>query len=504
MYLKDILNEIEYKASRDLSGLEIGRITDDSRSVRAGDIFAAVSGYSQDGSRYIGEAISKGAKAIVSQGDFSAPQGVIKIIVRDTRYAVSAMADNFYHHPSQKLKTVGLTGTNGKTTITYLIESIIKRCGFGAGVIGTINYRLKDKMIPAKNTTPGPLELQSVLAEMVSQNLTYAVMEVSSHSLDQDRVRHVLFDVGIFTNITSDHLDYHKTIENYFKAKARLFYRLKDDGIAILNADDPRLAALKASIKKKVITYGIKGDADIKAEDMRLSMDGSTFAVKMAGAYLRINTKLIGAHNISNVLAALTAGLALGLKIDAIREGIESLDSVPGRLEAIDCGQPFKVFVDYAHTEDALYNILGLLRQLAKGDIITVFGCGGDRDRTKRPLMGSAACKYSDRVIVTSDNPRFEDPAVIINEIESGIKGKFFNYEIIADRHQAITKALEMASRGDIVFIAGKGHENCQAVKGRLIPFDDRKVAKEILKERYAGKGYSKDNQRKAPVGRST
>ena len=379
-----------------------------------------------------------------------------------------------------------MTGTNGKTTITYLIESIVRAAGKSIGVIGTINYRFGGKVIAAKNTTPGPVELESMLAEMVRGGLQYAVMEVSSHSLDQRRVDGVSFDTAIFTNITSEHLDYHKTLEEYFKAKAKIFNRLKEDGTAILNKDDKRVASLEGTINKKVITYGINEDADVTARDIRLSLKGSRFIIATPGGPIAINSKLIGMHNVSNILASAAAALALNLDRKVIKEGIESVDIIPGRLEPVEAGQPYKVFVDYAHTEDALNNVLTLLKAVAKNKIVTVFGCGGDRDKAKRPLMGKVACKFSDNVIITSDNPRSEDPAEIMHQIENGVKPRYSNYDIVANRREAIEKALASAKKGDIVIIAGKGHENYQIIGNKTLPFDDRQVVREILRKEGA------------------
>jgi len=481
MYAKDVLKGINFSADSDISGLKISNVRDDSRLVGRDDMFIAVRGYAADGYKFINDAIKKGARVIVSENDFDAPKGVKKIIVKDARSAVPVIAGNFYSKPWKRLKMLGVTGTNGKTTITYLIESIVKAAGEEAGVIGTINYRVRDKVTPAKNTTPGPLGLASFLADVRSLGVRYAVMEVSSHSLDQGRVDEILFDIGIFANITSDHLDYHKTAAKYFRAKANLFERLKKNGAAVLNSDDRKVASLKRSIKNTVVTYGIDKKADIKAKDIKLSLTGSSFTVVMPRGCFNIHTKLIGRHNISNILAAIAASYALGIKREACIKGIVSFLAVPGRLEEVNAGQSFKVLVDYAHTEDALFNILSLLREVAKRRIITVFGCGGDRDRSKRPLMGKVACKFSHRVVITSDNPRFEEPQAIIDEIEKGVKNYFSNYDIVTDRRQAIEKAIGIARSGDIVIIAGKGHENYQIIKDRVMPFDDREVARQIL-----------------------
>jgi len=483
MDIKKVLKDVRVRAGENIRNVDIDRITDDSRKVLPGDLFVALKGHSLDASKFVDLALDAGARAIVTDKEFDSRPGISKILVDDTRLALGAIASNFYGHPSRRLKVVGITGTNGKTTVSYLIESIIKASGCDAGVIGTINYRLNGKTLPAINTTPGALALQEMLREMVSSNTGYAVIEVSSHSLDQGRVDNVLFDVGVFTNLTSDHLDYHKTMANYFKAKKRLFEKLKAEGSAVLNLDDSKAASLKKSIKNRVITYGTKGRCDVGAIDIVLSMAGTRFIARTPDAKFNIRTRLIGIHNVSNILAAVSVAIALKIPEEAIVKGIASMERVPGRLEAVDAGQQFKVFVDFAHTEDALFNVLGLLRDVVKRRIVTVFGCGGNRDRTKRPLMGKIACKYSDHVVVTSDNPRLEDPGAIIREIESGIKGKFSNYDIIPDRKEAIAKALASAAKDDIIVIAGKGHESCQIIKDEIIPFDDRKVALSILKK---------------------
>ncbi len=481
MRLAEILRGIKYKSAGSVTDLEIERVTNDSRSAARGDMFVALRGYVADGYKFINEAVKKGAGVVVAEKDFDAPGSVVKILVEDTRSALPVMAGNFYGHPSQKLKVIGVTGTNGKTTITYIIESILKKSGDEPGVIGTISYRSPGRAISAKNTTPGPLELQSILSEMVKSSSHYAVMEVSSHALDQRRIEGILFDAAIFTNITPEHLDYHKKLKEYFNAKVKIFAHLKADGCAILNADDDKVAALKKSIENRVITYGIEAKSDISAKNIRLSIDSSEFNIVMPKDSFNVSTHLVGMHNVSNILAAVAACDALGIDHNAIKSGIEAMTPVPGRLESVECGQGFKVFVDFAHTEDALDKILSLLREVSRAKIITVFGCGGDRDREKRPAMGKVACRLSDHVIITSDNPRFEEPGEIIDEIVSGVKGVYSNYEIDPDRRKAIEKALSLAKVGSIVVIAGKGHENYQIVADKTLPFDDREVVKEIL-----------------------
>jgi UDP-N-acetylmuramoyl-L-alanyl-D-glutamate--2,6-diaminopimelate ligase len=482
--LKNILNTVPYKTDRSISGVTIRKVTNDSRKVSAGDLFIALRGYKIDGYGFIEGAIKKGAKVIVSERDFSAPKNVVKILVKDTRTASPAIAANFYKNPSKKLRIVGVTGTNGKTTITYIIENIFKAAGMPAGVIGTINYRIKGRLLPAANTTPGPLELQALFSRMLKSGVRDVVMEVSSHSLDQGRVDHILFDVGIFTNITKEHLDYHKTIKKYFNAKVKLFDKLKKGAVAVLNNDDHMVSGLKRRVKNKVLTYGLNKRSDVMACDIKLSMDNTSFNIKTPKGSFEISTGLIGKHNVSNILASVAVAIALKIPVGVIKNGVESFRAVPGRLELVDEGQQFKVFVDYAHTEDALYNVLSLLREMVPDrNIITVFGCGGNRDNAKRPLMGNVACRFSDSVVITSDNPRSEDPSAIISQIESGIRGKFSNYCLVEDRREAIDKALSMAAKGDVVVIAGKGHEKYQIIKDRSMPFDDCVIARSILKK---------------------
>ncbi|MDD5496795.1 MAG: UDP-N-acetylmuramoyl-L-alanyl-D-glutamate--2,6-diaminopimelate ligase, partial [Candidatus Omnitrophica bacterium] len=425
----------------------------------------------------------KGAKVIVSQRNFRSGPGVRKIFA-DTEKELPRIAANFYKNPASRLKMIGVTGTNGKTTITYLMESILKRAHFSAGVIGTITHRFGSNLIKAGNTTPGPFELHSILSRMLKEGINHVVMEVSSHSLDQGRVDHVSFDAAVFTNISQEHLDYHKTIEKYFDVKAKIFDKLKPGGVAVLNADDKRVISLKRRLNRKTITYGISEKADVRARNIELTLTGSKFTALTPTGSIEVKSSLIGRHNVSNILAAIALSIAEGISPDILAKGIASLGSVPGRLEFVESRIGFKVFVDFAHTSDALYNILSLLREVADERIITVFGCGGNRDRKKRPIMGKVACKFSDKVIITSDNPRFENPKKIIGEIEKGVNGLYSNYEIVQDRRSAIRAALKTASSGDIVVVAGKGHEGYQIIGDRRLPFDDCKVVQELLKKR--------------------
>ena len=483
MFLRDILKGVKHNITGGSPDIDIEDVTDNSRAVITGGLFVAMAGHANDGRKFLHEAVAKGARAIVSDPGLLVPENVVKVSVPDVREALSSIAANFYGHPSEELKLSGITGTNGKTTVTYLMESIARAAGYKTGVIGTINYRIGQKTSPAKNTTPGALELQFLLRQMVGAKVRYVAMEVSSHALDQGRVSGVGFDAGIFTNITSDHLDYHDNKEKYFTAKARLYTHMKQSGWAVLNYDDVKVRSLKESIGSKTITYGTIRGSDVMGRNIKLSSDGSSFDVDTPSGALKIDTRLIGMYNVSNCLAAIAAMRVLGIDDKAVIEGIRAMDIVPGRLEPVDRKWPFKVLVDYAHTEDALNNVLSALKGISEGRILTVFGCGGDRDKTKRPLMGRSACRYSDHVIITSDNPRSEEPLGIIRDIESGVSGKFSNYEIEPDRREAIRKAVALARRGDVVLIAGKGHEDYQIIGDRKTHFDDREAAREAMME---------------------
>ncbi len=480
MILLRILTGVNFVCADDISRVQIKRVTTNSKAVKKGSLFIAVKGTIRDGHDFIGEAAARGAAAIVT-GKQSRAGAAIEIAVKDTKGALPLIAANFYGHPSAALKSIGITGTNGKTTITYIVESILKAAGLGVGVIGTIEYRIGKRAAVSNNTTPGVLELQSILKDMADSRLDYAVMEASSHGLDQDRIAGIALDAAAFANITPEHLDYHKTIKNYLKAKSKIFKFLKKDGVAVLNADDALVSGLTASIKNRVLTYGIKTKASVMAKDISASISGSRFKIMAGDGGIEIRTALLGAHNVSNILAAFAITKSQGIDLRRIKDGIERLNSVPGRLEEVCPGAPFRVFVDYAHTDDALYNVLGLLRSAAKRRIITVFGCGGNRDSSKRPRMGRAACELSDRVVITSDNPRNEDPAGIIADILNGVEGKFSNFSIEEDRAKAIASAIRMAGKGDVILIAGKGHETHQIIGGRTIPFDDREIARSIL-----------------------
>ncbi len=389
------------------------------------------------------------------------------------------MAAEFYGNPSEKIKVVGITGTNGKTTLSYLLEAILKEANKIPAVIGTINYRFKDKVIPSKNTTPGPIELQSMLSDMHGSGVDYCLMEVSSHALDQNRTKGIKFSSAVFTNLTQDHLDYHNTIENYFLAKAKLFTDLSSDAFAIVNSDDPFGLRINGLSSCEIVNYGIYNKADIIAGNIEFGISHTKFVLRGAGKEIKFKIRLIGLHNVYNILASVSWAIKEGFDLSVIKQAIEGFSCVPGRLERIDFKGLFSVYVDYAHTEDALDNVIRALKQLTRGRVIVVFGCGGQRDKIKRPKMGHVVTELADYAVITNDNPRSDDPLEIIEDIKKGIKRQ--NYCVIMDRKDAIKKSLSMAGQGDIVLIAGKGHENYQILKDRALEFDDREVVRECL-----------------------
>jgi len=453
-----------------------------SAQVKKGFIFVAIKGSCQDGHNFIKEAIARGAAAIVAQSfaGITEHKDVVFVKVQDTRQALARLAIVFYGNPSKQLKVVGVTGTNGKTTVTYLLEALLSSSGHKPAVIGTINYRFTGKQFPSKNTTPGPDQLQAILADFQKQGSNYVAMEVSSHALEQGRVEGVNFGSAIFTNLTQDHLDYHLNLDNYFQAKAKLFKQLEKDSFAVINNDDEYATRILGLTRAKVISYGIENNSDFMAYDITLNPSSVEFKVKSPGLAESFKLGLIGMHNVYNALAAIAWAVQAGIKLPEIKLGLENFNLVPGRLERIDSGAGFSVFIDYAHTEDALKNVLVSLRQIRHNKIIVVFGCGGDRDKTKRPKMGSVVSELADYAVITNDNPRSEEPGDIIRSIRSGMKNG--NCEIIPDRMDAIRKSLSLAQEGDMVLIAGKGHENYQIIKNRVLHFDDREAVRECLK----------------------
>jgi UDP-N-acetylmuramoyl-L-alanyl-D-glutamate--2,6-diaminopimelate ligase len=470
-------------------GALIASVTHDSRRAGPGALFVAIRGLATDGNDFVDAARKKGAVAVVSEG---ARRGAgTWVRVKDARAALALFSAAVLGDPARSLELVGVTGTNGKTTTTYLIDSALRAAGETVGLVGTVEYRIGRRIAEAVRTTPESSDLQALFREMVDAGCRRAVLEVSSHSLALERIHGLEFKVAVFTNLTRDHLDFHGDMDAYFAAKRRLFETLlRADGHAIVNLDDDRAPDLLRASRGKAWTYSLANPkADLFAEEVRLGLDHTRLRARTPMGVLELETALVGRFNVQNVLAALGAGLALGLAPDAAQRGIATLPGVPGRMEKVSAGQDFTVLVDYAHTDDALKNLLETVRGLSPRRVITVFGCGGDRDRSKRPLMGAVAARLSDVVILTSDNPRTEPPEAILEEIRRGIPAaRAQDTLVIPDRRDAIARALEMGREGVVVVIAGKGHETYQVLRERTVPFDDRQVARDVL-ARLAGAG---------------
>ncbi len=462
---------------------EIGGIAFDSRRAGPGSCFVAVRGSAADGHRFIPQALAAGSSAVLVEEAALVPDGVPFAVVEDTRMALGQLAQAFFGRPAAKLKVIAVTGTNGKTTVAFLIQQILAAHGVRAGLFGTIRYDTHRRCLPAGTTTPDPLTLAELTAEAVSAGATHLVMEASSHALDQDRMAGIDFQVGVFTNLSGDHLDYHETMERYLAAKRRLFEGLGPEARAVLNRDDPAGEALAEATAADVLWYGMNSQVDLRVEIHRMDVAGAEFSLIEGPQRRRVSTGLIGRHNVLNCLAAAGACRALGLPLEQVASGLAGAGGVPGRLQRVDSELPFQVFVDYAHTDDALANVLRALRPLVAGRLIVVFGCGGDRDRTKRPRMAQVANELADRLVITSDNPRSEDPGAIIAEIVAGLgpQGQS-RAQVEADRRSAIALAIDGAQPGDLIVIAGKGHEDYQLIGGRKVHFDDVEVAGQLLK----------------------
>jgi UDP-N-acetylmuramoyl-L-alanyl-D-glutamate--2,6-diaminopimelate ligase len=489
MFLNEILDIIEEKKVTGPTGLEVAGLAYDSRVVEEGDAFFCIKGLVSDGHLFAGQAVSRGAKALFVERelDFEPPEGVAVIKVPDTRHALANSAAFFYGYPSEQLKLVGVTGTNGKTTTGYLIESIFKKAGYVAGLIGTVENHIGDAVEPVTRTTPESLDLQRLLHRMVTSGVEAVVMEVSSHALELHRVSGCRFDVVVFTNLTQDHLDFHISFEEYFGAKKRLFEG-EDFGagrVAVINLDDPFGKRLLEETEIPSRSFGIRPEADVRAGEVVISSTGNTFELVYGQTTQRLATRLQGRFNVYNCLAAAAVAVELGLDDASIAGGLETLAGVPGRFENIGCGQSFTAIVDYAHTPDGIRNLLEACREVSEGRVIIVVGCGGARDRSKRSLMGRVATEMADLCIITSDNPRSEDPGSIIDMVLEGVRGQFDadRYAVEVDRRSAIRKAVAEAQDGDLVVIAGKGHESGQIFADGVIPFDDRQVLRECLGE---------------------
>ncbi|HEY1660547.1 MAG TPA: UDP-N-acetylmuramoyl-L-alanyl-D-glutamate--2,6-diaminopimelate ligase [Candidatus Sulfotelmatobacter sp.] len=469
---------------------DVSSVEYDSRRVKSGSLFVAMRGESSDGNRFIDQAIRAGAAAVVTDSAGEKPRGEVGwAVVSQGRRALAKISANFYKKPAERIAIAGITGTNGKSTTAFLVESIFAAAKRKSALIGTIEYHVAGKVLPAPHTTPEALELNRILSEALGNGATDAVMEVSSHALAQERVYGIPFDVAVFTNLTRDHLDYHNTMEEYFASKRILFEGCGTDAprATVVNVDDQygvQLAEFTRKHSSVNLKYGWSR-GDLHAEKVEITTRGTKFDLVMPEGKIAVFSTLIGRVNVYNILAAAGACYARGCSSEAIAAGIDNLACVPGRFERIDCGQPFTVVVDYAHTDDALRNLTALARELvstAKGRVLTVFGCGGDRDRKKRPLMGEAAGRGSDFVVLTSDNPRREDPLSIINDAVVGLQRTGVKYSVEPDRRKAVSVAIAEARPGDIVLISGKGHEKVQITLAGAVPFDDVEVAREALR----------------------
>ncbi|MCL1990656.1 MAG: UDP-N-acetylmuramoyl-L-alanyl-D-glutamate--2,6-diaminopimelate ligase [Defluviitaleaceae bacterium] len=462
---------------------EVTSIEMDSREVKVGSLFICVKGYTVDGHHYVKQAVARGAVAVIVEKDVETDVPVIK--VKSTQRAMAVLANAFYDNPTSKLQLIGITGTNGKTSVSHLIEALLRRAGRRTGLIGTLGMKMNEATFETKNTTPDSLTLQKMFTQMVEAEIETAVMEVSSHALHMGRVHGCQYDVTVFTNLTQDHLDYHKTMDAYRAAKSLLFsqlghaYDVKHPKYAILNVDDAATAEYIVASQGIVITYGIDNEADLMACDVKTTSRGTTFTLLMNDVARVVQMGLVGKFNVYNMLATLGAGLAAGLQLDAMIEDIPHLSGVPGRFELVDAGQSFSVIVDYAHTPDSLENVLKTIKAFTEGKIYCLIGCGGDRDKTKRPMMAEIASHLSDYPIFTSDNPRTEDPIAILKDMEAGIVQN--NHQTIVDRKEAITYAINQAQPKDVVLIAGKGHETYQIIGEKVLDFDDREMARAAI-----------------------
>lgn len=493
--LKKILELItDYKIIGDCEKIITG-IEQDSRKVVSGTLFVCMNGAKVDGHDFAIQAIEKGANTILAEKEITVPPHITLIVVSDVRETIKIIVPYFYDYPGTKMRIIGITGTNGKTTTSYLTKNILQKAGYKVGVIGTIQIMIENEILPINNTTPDVIELQQILYKMYDAKIDYVVMEISSHALELERIICCEIDVAAFTNLTQDHLDFHKTLGEYAEAKARLFSLASQAGSktgkhAVINADDPAADVMRDAAACDILTYGIEdAQADLLAKNVQVTPEGARFLLQRKGEAWPVKLLLTGRFNVYNALGAIGAALSEGVSWPVIQEALASFPGVPGRFERVDGGKEFAVIVDYAHTPDGLENILRTAREMKPARVVTVFGCGGDRDRTKRPLMGALAAKYSDVVIATSDNPRSEEPETILSEIEVGILQELrpeVQYEKIVDRRQGIGRALELAQPGDIILVAGKGHENYQILKDKTIHFDDKEIIQEWLRQKEA------------------
>lgn len=479
MLLKKLLKNLDYKIIQGDDNINIENVCYDNRKVANNDLFICVKGFKVDGHSFIEDAKKRGAVALIVSEDIDI-EGITVIKVEDTRKALAIVSSNFFGNPKEKIKLLGVTGTNGKTTSAFIMKSILEKAGYKVGLIGTIANYIGDKKIETERTTPESYELHELFNQMVNEGVDYCIMEVSSHSLELDRVYGLEFEVGIFTNLTRDHLDFHKTFENYYNAKFKLFERSK---VSVINLDDEYGMQVSEDAKRletKKMTFSIKKDSEFKATEIKMSEKGSEFKLELNNNVEDFKINIPGEYNIHNALGTILMAYALNIDIEAIKEGISNI-VIPGRCEMVakDRNLPYNIIIDYAHTPDGLENILSTIKGFTKSRIITVVGCGGDRDKVKRPQMGKIACDMSDIAIITSDNPRTEEPMSIIEDIIRPLDNK--NFEVIESRYDAIERAMNIAKEGDVVLIAGKGHETYQILKDKTIDFDERKIVYEIL-----------------------
>ncbi len=483
MLLQELLARIPEARLTGDSRTRVEGIAYDSRKVRPGDLFVAIRGHKTDGALFIREAVARGASAVAS-GETGEDTGAVPFLkVEDPRLFLAQAAGAFWGDPARELKLVAVTGTNGKTTTVHLVDAILRAEGLKTCTVGTLGMRIEDRLFPSDRTTPESADLAAFLREAVSCGCTHGALEVSSHALTLNRVYGMKFSTGVFTNLTPDHLDFHGDMESYFRAKTALFTKAGANGIeaAVLNADDPVTPRLEAGLLFPSLKYGFNRSSEIHVLESRTRIDGTDIRLATPAGEIRAQTKLPGRPNIYNMMAATGAALTLGLGVKPIVQALETVHGVPGRMELVQAGQRFAVIVDYAHTPDALEKLLETVGHLPHGKVITVFGCGGDRDRTKRPVMGRIAERLSEHVIITSDNPRTEDPLAILKEIRAGLNEEPATHESIPDRREAIRRAIGMARPGDVVVIAGKGHETYQVIGREAVPFDDRAVARECV-----------------------
>ena len=481
MILKSLLKGLDYEVIKGNEESKVQNIRYDNRKIEQGDAFVCVKGFKVDGHSFIGDAIKKGARVLIVQEEVSVQEDITIIKVKDTRKALAIMSSNYFGNPKDKLKIIGITGTNGKTTSAFIIKSILEKAGFMTGLIGTIANYIGNKKVDAVRTTPESYELHELFKNMVDAGVEYCVMEVSSHSLELDRVYGIQFEEGIFTNLTRDHLDFHKTFENYYNAKFKLFERSNH---SIINLDDPYGANIvkdieERGVKTKVSTFSIEKESDFKAFEIKSHSNGSEFKVNLESIE-EFSINIPGEYNIYNSLGCIICAYNLNIPMDKIKEGLSDV-VIPGRCELVakEKNLPYSIIIDYAHTPDGLENILSTVKAFTKNRMISVFGCGGDRDKVKRPQMGKIGCELSDIAIITSDNPRSEEPMDIINDIVKPLN--YDNFVIEVNRKEAIRKAMNMALEGDVIVIAGKGHETYQILKDETIHFDEREVVYDIL-----------------------